>query len=124
MANKIREEFEKWHYVEKWIPYDEENGVYSYAGIDESKIKTVRMLNESWHGHQMGYKCKKSSPWDMAPHLQEEQRAYLTVIVRGPWYITFGKSSGINTSLCSGYNCDPSRNGETRIYKKGEWIDE
>ena len=55
--NKIKEAFEKWHCVDKWVSYDKEIGIYTYVGIDKSKIRVVQLINAAFLGYQMGVNC-------------------------------------------------------------------
>ncbi len=61
-------------------------------------------------------------PWDLVPTYKEsinDKTLRLTVFPHGKFKII----AAYQIIVIVGYNCDPSRDGETRVLKNGEWVE-
>ena len=79
-----------------------------------------------------GYEAKEPDPWDMVPVIPLKMGNCIRKLVFGQrrmhWQMNeyFGTTieDKIGCMVASGYNCDPTRDGETRVFKDGKWINE
>lgn len=112
-----RERFEKVWPVPEGVFWSSYHDSYMQNGIDYY-AKIYRARWETWQS-------KESDPWDMVPSGQinfEDEERNLIVYKSGEWQI-WAQTSCQNNLLASGYNCDPSRNGETKTWneERREW---
>ena len=103
------------------------------------KIEKLYFNSEAFHDpdntfafFKAGYEAKKPDPWDMVPKIPIKIGHYIRKLSLDPgrmhWQINeyYGTSiqDKIGHMVAAGYNCDISRDGETRIFRDGKWIDE
>ena len=115
-----REQFEKVWLVSKNIYWNGDH--YSGMTSHPNDALEAQIQNARWEA----WRSRKADPWDMAPKTptvrHPEVKMRLFVLETGKWNITLFTNMRYAQEVASGYNCDPSRNGETKTWNEnGGW---
>jgi hypothetical protein len=118
----LRAEFEKLFPVPEGIHWADK-----YSRYVRDIYAMYEVYEDIYQARWEGFLARKPDPWDWAPDGQinslDTKRHLQALEIAGNlfWQITT-ELNGVRRTVASGYDCNPSRNGETRVWNEDKEV--